>query len=79
MTVEPIYNWGLGRISAPTETPRGEYVFPRSAGENVDIYIVDSGIRIDHKEFDGGRAINGYTAFGNAFGDELGHGTFNDT
>lgn len=40
----------------------------------VDIYIVDSGVNVDHKEFQG-RARWGFVAPGYGRQDKLGHGT----
>jgi cerevisin len=51
--------WGLSRISHH-ENPKGDstYAYPDSAGEGVDVYVVDTGINIAHKDF-GGRAFWG--------------------
>ncbi|KAJ3162825.1 hypothetical protein HDU86_003799 [Geranomyces michiganensis] len=38
----------------------GGYTYPDSAGAGVDIYIVDTGININHTEFEG-RALWGIT------------------
>ncbi|KAK6528075.1 hypothetical protein TWF281_009332 [Arthrobotrys megalospora] len=66
--------WGLQRISqkqmipvdfnaSPSRaaSPVFNYTFDESAGEGVDIYIIDTGINIYHKSF-GGRADRVYTA-----------------
>lgn len=83
--------WNLQVISAGEELPlpvknneRG-YPLVDNAGKGVDIYIFDSGIRIDHRDFQG-RAKNIFNLRPNAwspFGlvpparmkDMLGHGT----
>lgn len=48
------------------------YDFPDTAGYNTDVYIIDSGIKIDHAEFQG-RATFDYTV--STYIDEAGHGT----
>ncbi|KAK4196104.1 peptidase S8/S53 domain-containing protein, partial [Triangularia verruculosa] len=70
--------WGLGSIShrAPNST---DYVYD-SRGEGADgytAYVVDTGIRTTHTEFEGHRAIFGYNAYPDASNDEdnIGHGT----
>lgn len=50
--------WGLSRVSYnPTYDNdyivNGTYWYPKSAGSNVDVYIVDTGINIEHEDFDG--------------------------
>ncbi|KAK9764632.1 hypothetical protein K7432_007709 [Basidiobolus ranarum] len=68
-------NWGIDRIDQRKGTDR-EYRYPRSAGEGVIIYSIDSGVNIDHEEFEG-RATNG-PIFNDDSGPEdiNGHGTF---
>src|SRR5579862_2175970 len=77
--------WGLQQISQtgpvggdPTEL-QYTYTFDNSSlGSGVDVYIVDSGINIDHFAF-GGRASMGFSKDGpndlNAASDGFGHGT----
>lgn len=43
-------------------------------GEGITVYVVDTGIRYDHEEFEG-RATFGYDAFGGDGSDCRGHGT----
>ncbi|KAG8887114.1 subtilisin-like serine protease [Tulasnella sp. 332] len=69
----------LARLSSPEEIVPWPHVYsyPQSAGQEVTIYVLDSGIDIDHPEFEG-RAEFGYDAIrtGSADGtDLLGHGT----
>jgi len=54
-------NWGLKRISKRVWTDMDHYVYPSSSGENVYVYIVDTGVMIKHAEFEG-RAIWGYSS-----------------
>ncbi|CAG9988585.1 unnamed protein product [Clonostachys byssicola] len=66
--------WGLGSISH--RTPNwSEYVYDDSAGATTWAYVVDSGVFIQHADFEG-RAHLGYNAYPNVqFVDQLGHGT----
>uniref|UniRef100_A0A8H7NMX7 Peptidase S8/S53 domain-containing protein n=1 Tax=Bionectria ochroleuca TaxID=29856 RepID=A0A8H7NMX7_BIOOC len=66
--------WGLGSISH--RTPNwSEYVYDDSAGATTWAYVVDSGVYIQHTDFEG-RAHLGYNAYpGTQFVDQLGHGT----
>ncbi|CAG8681733.1 2458_t:CDS:2 [Racocetra persica] len=48
----------LDRIDQPSLPLDGIYNFPSSAGSNVNVYVVDTGINVNHTEF-GGRAIFG--------------------
>lgn len=54
--------WGLSRISHRDMPKDGDrsYEYPVSAGEGVDVYIIDTGINIKHRDF-GGRARWGKT------------------
>ncbi|KAI9102806.1 serine protease [Phlyctochytrium arcticum] len=65
-------SWGLARISSRSLPLPTNYTYPDSAGTNVDAYIIDTGIAIDHPDFNG-RAIIGksFTTDGN---DKDGHG-----
>ena len=68
-------NWGLLRISKRSLPMPKEYSFPKSAGEGVDVYVVDTGINVEHEDFEG-RAVWGLTA--PIFDDDVdgnGHGT----
>lgn len=42
-------------------------------GEGVDIYVIDSGIYLEHDEF-GGRAVLGFNYYSDKPGDVFGHG-----
>lgn len=50
------------------------YIYNTLAGQNTFAYIIDSGIRASHTDFEG-RAVQAYTAFENSNDDNLGHGT----
>ncbi|KAK8078580.1 hypothetical protein PG996_004750 [Apiospora saccharicola] len=68
----------LARISQsrPVDNPGGDYLYDSSAGEGVTVYVIDSGIYVDHPDFEG-RAYHGYNAIdrNNNSEDDNGHGT----
>ena len=51
-------SWGLDRIDQNVLPLNLRYTYPNTAG-NVTAYVIDTGVRISHKDF-GGRARNGY-------------------
>jgi subtilisin family serine protease len=74
-TLQTGATWGLDRIDQRTAVLNQQYVYTYT-GSNVRAYIIDTGIRLTHKEF-GGRATSGYTSIndGNGTNDCHGHGT----
>ncbi|KAI0752522.1 subtilisin-like protein [Daedaleopsis nitida] len=73
--------WNLQRISqvaklaSNSTTARNYmYTYDDSAGAGVDIYVVDSGVNVNHTEFEG-RASWGTSFGGYPVGDGFGHGT----
>ncbi|WEW55769.1 Secreted subtilisin-like serine protease sub9 [Emydomyces testavorans] len=66
-------SYGLGRISHKNPGNR-DYIFDRSAGRGITIYGVDTGIDIQHPEFEG-RITWGSNQVNNVDQDENGHGT----
>ncbi|KAJ3123537.1 serine protease [Nowakowskiella sp. JEL0407] len=68
--VEP---WGLRRIANRTGIS-SKYTFPEPGGQGVDVYIVDTGIKTDHEQFEG-RASFLADFSGEGFNDLDGHGT----
>ncbi|KAK4452145.1 subtilisin-like protease 6 [Podospora aff. communis PSN243] len=64
---------GLSRLSHARVGSRG-YVFDDTAGEGITAYVVDTGIRVTHSEFEG-RAIWGENFVNEVDTDENGHGT----
>jgi subtilisin family serine protease len=69
-------SWGLDRVDQPKPTLDKVYTWPRSAGAGTTVYVIDTGIRISHKDF-GGRARHGWDFVGGdrSAGDGNGHGT----
>ncbi|KAG8731340.1 subtilisin-like serine protease [Ceratobasidium sp. 423] len=74
--------WGLQRISSAQALPAGSranaltfsYTFNETAGQGVDVYVVDTGINTQHVSFEG-RASFGFAAQGQPRVDDQGHGT----
>ncbi|GAB2876004.1 hypothetical protein GCM10027074_50040 [Streptomyces deserti] len=69
-------SWGLDRIDQRSLPLNKSYTWPESAGAGTTVYVIDTGIRISHKDF-GGRASYGWDFVGkDAYaGDGNGHGT----
>lgn len=66
--------WGLGAISH-REPGSTQYVYDSSAGEGTWGYVIDSGVRTTHEQFEG-RAVAAYNALEGAEDDDnMGHGT----
>jgi len=65
--------WNLDRISETLLDLDGWYYYYQSGGSGVNAYIIDTGIYIDHDDFEG-RASWGF-AVDNQFVDGNGHGT----
>lgn len=68
--------WGLNRISH-LENQYGknsDYVFKNEGGKGSTVYVLDTGVRMDHKEFKG-RIRWGANFANNVDTDENGHGT----
>ncbi|GAA2328382.1 S8 family peptidase [Streptomyces kunmingensis] len=69
-------SWGLDRIDQADTAGDGKYTYPDAAGEGATAYVIDTGVRISHKDF-GGRASSGFDAIDNDDNadDGNGHGT----
>jgi subtilisin family serine protease len=65
--------WGLDRIDQTSLPLNSSYVY-NATGTGVKAYIIDTGIKTAHNEF-GGRAMQGFDAFGGNSEDCDGHGT----
>ncbi|RGB37101.1 peptidase S8/S53 domain-containing protein [Rhizophagus diaphanus] len=70
---KPTFN--IDRIDQAKRPLNGKYTYPDSAGEGVNVFIVDTGIRITHKEFGGRAKFGGSFCDGCNNKDEFGHGT----
>ncbi|KAF9583027.1 hypothetical protein BGW38_010389 [Lunasporangiospora selenospora] len=70
-------SWGLDRIDQHSDRLDGYFHYPSSAGDNVTIYIIDTGVNINHRDF-GGRASHGPVFLPGTIDptDRNGHGTF---
>jgi subtilisin family serine protease len=69
-------SWGLDRIDQTDTKGDKKYTFPDTAGEGVTAFVIDTGVRITHKDF-GKRATHGFDAVdGDDNADDgQGHGT----
>ncbi|MFE0101914.1 S8 family serine peptidase [Streptomyces sp. NPDC059009] len=69
-------SWGLDRIDQADTKGDKKYTYPDGAGEGATAYVIDTGVRISHKDF-GGRASYGFNAIDNSdkAEDDNGHGT----
>jgi len=67
--------WGLDRVDQHDLPLNSSYIY-NATGDGVDAYIIDTGIRSTHNEFDG-RAVGGVDEIGDGWGTEdcYGHGT----
>ncbi len=68
-------SWGLDRTDQPALPLDERYTFP-NRGQDVTVFVIDSGIRVTHADF-GGRAVAGFDAVeeGGTADDCNGHGT----
>ncbi|MEU9358912.1 S8 family peptidase [Streptomyces sp. NPDC048301] len=69
-------SWGLDRIDQAGTAGDGAYTYPDSAGGDVTAYVIDTGVRVTHEDFEG-RATSGFDAVDNDedANDGNGHGT----
>ncbi|AZM64085.1 MULTISPECIES: S8 family peptidase [unclassified Streptomyces] len=69
-------SWGLDRVDQEDTAGDSKYTYPDQAGEGVTAYVIDTGVRITHQDFEG-RASHGYDAVDNddTADDGHGHGT----
>ncbi|MFF7199606.1 S8 family peptidase [Streptomyces sp. NPDC008141] len=69
-------SWGLDRVDQADTAGDNKFTYPDSAGEGVTAYVIDTGVRVTHKDFEG-RATSGFDAIDNDDNadDGNGHGT----
>ncbi|MFF8810991.1 S8 family peptidase [Streptomyces pactum] len=69
-------SWGLDRVDQTDTQGDSAYTYPDTAGEGVTAYVIDTGVRVTHKDFEG-RAVSGFDAVDNDndADDGNGHGT----
>ncbi|CAI5758068.1 unnamed protein product [Candida verbasci] len=67
--------WGISRVSHRENLNNDQYLYDSDAGKGVTAYVVDTGIKVEHDEFEG-RAVWGDSfAFPKLKVDGHGHGT----
>jgi serine protease len=54
--------WGLDRIDQPTSGLNTKYTYPNEGGAGVHVYIIDTGVDLDHPDF-AGRMGNGVETY----------------
>ena len=75
------YSWGIDRIDQPSLPLSHTYYYPAFKGCGVDIYIIDTGIDINHIEFSSTGSMRTVENIFNPYGDltsntdGFGHGT----
>lgn len=45
--------WGLSRVSHRELSPSTDYLFDNDSGKGVTAYVIDTGIKVEHEEFEG--------------------------
>jgi len=67
-------SWGLDRIDQSHLPLNSMYSYENSAGKGIDVYVIDTGIEVDHTQFEG-RASWGASFSTDGENDGNGHGT----
>lgn len=75
LTQTKVPSWGISRISQKSKNASlTSYFYDSSAGEGVTAYVIDTGINVDHIDFEG-RATWGFNSADSKNEDGVGHGT----
>ncbi|XP_077990464.1 aqualysin-1-like [Glandiceps talaboti] len=72
-SISAVASWGLDRVDQ-VDLPLDDTFTPRGDGAGVNVFVIDTGVRITHNDF-GGRANYFYDALGGTGNDCNGHGT----
>jgi cerevisin len=68
--------WGLTRIWQRNFTNKNTYKYPVTAGENVDVYVIDTGVMTNHTDFEGRARWGKVVPKGSTEKDGNGHGEY---
>lgn len=67
--------WALARISHRELSPSTDYLYDNDGGKGVTAYVIDTGIKTDHEEFEGRASWGDAVPFPHLKVDGHGHGT----
>lgn len=67
--------WGLARLSQRELSPSTDYLYDNDGGEGVTAYVLDTGIKVEHSEFEGRASWGEAVPFPHIKSDDNGHGT----
>jgi cerevisin len=67
--------WGLSRVTGLEFLKKHMFLYPSNSGENVEVYVIDTGIEVNHPEFQGRARWGANLVEGSEDRDENGHGT----
>ncbi|KAF9270949.1 hypothetical protein BGZ68_004541, partial [Mortierella alpina] len=68
-------SWGLPRVSQRDVDNNADYLYNDAAGEGVTAYVIDTGVFIEHNEFENRASWGANFIDGSEDTDENGHGT----
>ncbi|KAG0277599.1 subtilisin-like serine protease [Linnemannia exigua] len=68
-------SWGLSRIATRRRDIQKDYTYMSTAGNDVDVYIVDSGVYSEHSDFENRASTIANFVTSETQGDTCGHGT----
>jgi len=67
--------WGINRVSDEVPILSGDYRFNSDAGDHAEVFIIDTGIRLTHEEFEGRAVLGANFVTSEDAQDCNGHGT----